>query len=317
MGRHLFHPEIFQGNLKKRSYFEGWYFKHTCSGEVLAVIPGISLVQRDDRHAFIQIISSKGSCYIPYDISEFQTEKHRFFVRIGDNYFSRSEMTLSIDREEIQIAGTIAYKGTTPYPVTLTSPGIMGWYGYVPFMECFHGVVSMNHSLQGSMTIGGAPVDFTGGKGYIEKDWGTSFPKDYLWMQSNDFADPRTSFMLSVASIPWLGRQFVGFLGFLYTGERLYRFATYTRSQIEELAVSGHAVSLRIADSRYVLWISVQNAATGLLAAPRKGVMNRYIKEGVSAKIRLTLKDNQGSMLFDGTGDPGACEISGDVEKLL
>ena len=49
----LFRPEIFQGNLKKKNYFEGWYFKHVAQNgkHVFSFIPGISLTQ-NDRHAF-------------------------------------------------------------------------------------------------------------------------------------------------------------------------------------------------------------------------------------------------------------------------
>ncbi|WP_243392439.1 MULTISPECIES: tocopherol cyclase family protein [unclassified Mesotoga] len=30
-------------------------------------------------------------------------------------------------------------------------------------------------------------IDLTGGKGYIEKDWGRSLPDAWIWMQSNNF----------------------------------------------------------------------------------------------------------------------------------
>jgi hypothetical protein len=49
----IFHPEIFQGSLNGKNYFEGWYFKHVSENadDAFAVIPGISL--SDDTHAFI------------------------------------------------------------------------------------------------------------------------------------------------------------------------------------------------------------------------------------------------------------------------
>ncbi len=314
--------------MKHKKYFEGWYFKHDTPAspaddpdlpkEVFAVIPGVSLVNRQDRHAFIQVIeSSHATHYLTYDIEEFKAGKRSFSIQIGDNYFSRKGITLNIDRKEVKLAGTISYEGVTPFPVTLASPGIMGWYGYVPFMECFHGVVSMNHILNGSMVMDGRTIDFTGGKGYIEKDWGTSFPRDYIWIQCNDFANERVSFMLSIATIPWMGKEFVGFLGFLYTGEQLYRFATYNRSTIQELAVSDNAISTRISNSRYDLWVTVQGRDSGSLAAPRSGTMDRYIKESVMSRVRITLKDKLGKLLFDGTGDPAGFEISGDIEKLF
>ncbi|MCK7537696.1 MAG: tocopherol cyclase family protein [Marinilabiliales bacterium] len=36
-------------------------------------------------------------------------------------------------------------------------------------------------------------ADFSGGRGYIEKDWGHSFPSAYVWMQSNHFQLARIS----------------------------------------------------------------------------------------------------------------------------
>lgn len=33
------------------------------------------------------------------------------------------------------------------WPVTLANPGVMGPYSFVPFMECNHGILSMDHAL--------------------------------------------------------------------------------------------------------------------------------------------------------------------------
>ncbi|QII81181.1 hypothetical protein G7057_00970 [Jeotgalibaca arthritidis] len=41
------------------------------------------------------------------------------------------------------------------------------------------------------------------GKGYIEKDWGRSFPKNYIWIQSNHFNDNQRSLFFSYAHIPY------------------------------------------------------------------------------------------------------------------
>jgi tocopherol cyclase len=43
--------------------------------------------------------------------------------------------------------------------------------------------------------VGGRRVDFSGGSGYIEKDWGRSFPRAWIWAQSNTFTQPGTSFL--------------------------------------------------------------------------------------------------------------------------
>jgi hypothetical protein len=53
----------------------------------------------------------------------------------------------------------------------------MGWYSFIPFMECKHGIVSANHKIKGKITVNNQIIDFDEGQGYIEKDWGTSFPE--------------------------------------------------------------------------------------------------------------------------------------------
>ena len=69
-------------------------------------------------------------------------------------------------------------------------------------MECRHGVLSMAHTLQGSVRMDGYVHSFEGGLGYVEKDSGTSFPRSYLWMQCNDFPSA-CSIMISIAHIPF------------------------------------------------------------------------------------------------------------------
>ena len=45
MNFRIYKPEVFQGNLKRKKYFEGWYFKHVSKDlkNVWSFIPGISL----------------------------------------------------------------------------------------------------------------------------------------------------------------------------------------------------------------------------------------------------------------------------------
>ena len=69
--------------------------------------------------------------------------------------------------------------------------------GFLPGMECSHGVISMTHALEGALSINGRTLDFTGGTGYIETDRGRSFPHAYLWAQCA--WGSHSGFMLSAA----------------------------------------------------------------------------------------------------------------------
>jgi len=52
----LYHPEIFQGDLSKKKYFEGWYYKFVSADQskAIAIIPGVALYDEQDRHALFK-----------------------------------------------------------------------------------------------------------------------------------------------------------------------------------------------------------------------------------------------------------------------
>ena len=190
----------------------------------------------------------------------------------------------------------------------------MGWYSFVPFMECKHGVVSMGHSLSGGLQIGDQYVDFSGGTGYIEKDWGGSFPESWIWLHCNTFNNTQASFTFSVAKIPWLGPYFIGFISYLRLEDRIINFSTWSKARIEKLEYNSKTLNLRLANKKYLLEIVAINNQAGQLKAPVKGSMTRIIKETVDASLDLKLSDRSGNILFHDQGSRAGMEI---IEKIL
>ena len=80
MSIRIYEPGIFQGNLEKRNYFEGWYFKHVSEDltHVYSFIPGVS-ISLNNHHAFIQVINgiSGETEYVPYPLEEFSWDKKK------------------------------------------------------------------------------------------------------------------------------------------------------------------------------------------------------------------------------------------------
>lgn len=259
------HPEIFQGDLKKKNYFEGWYYKHVSMDlqQVYSFIPGISL-SRDDSHAFIQVINgiTGNTDYITYSTDQFSWEEKSLYLKVGNSVFTEEYIDLDIDRDDIHISGHVEYSNITKYPSSLFSPGIMGWYSFVPFMECKHGIVSVNHDLKGYITINNQLNDFNGGKGYIEKDWGTSFPEAWIWIQSNNFSNHDTSFTFSFAKIPWMGNFFMGFISFLFLNGSFYIFSTYNNSLISEIEHDSGFIGLTMKNKLWTLKVNARKTAS-------------------------------------------------------
>ncbi|MEX0980958.1 MAG: tocopherol cyclase family protein [Bacteroidales bacterium] len=316
----LFRPAVYQGKRNPKNYFEGWYYKHVdrSGSQVWSIIFGIS--HSADPHSFIQVIEGKtgASDYIRFGKEAFSYDTDQLRITIGNNTITANSIELNLQGEIFSIGGSLSYSGGSPFPQHLLAPGIMGWYTYAPFMECYHGVVSMNHALNGSLTINGKQTDFTGGKGYIEKDWGGSMPSDWIWMQCNHFIDaPEASMMISIARIPWLNGHFPGFLSFVKVGEEVYRFATYNNSKISSIRVGDSTVRLQLTNRRNSIEVEVERNTTGQLKAPVKGQMERKIAESLDARINIRLTGKNGGKIFEGAGEHTGLEIVGDVVQYI
>jgi hypothetical protein len=313
----LYNPEAFQGNLKKKHYFEGWYFKQVTNDLscTFSVIPGVSLAG-NDSHAFIQIIngSTGSSDYTRYPLDDFRWDKSRQLLIVGSSTFSRRGISLNIRSKSIILTGQIDFENIIKYPVSILSPGIMGWYSFVPFMECKHGIVSVNHDLNGEISIDGDIINFNNGKGYIEKDWGVSFPEAWIWIQSNNFNEHDTSFSLSIAKIPWMGKFFIGFIAFLHLSKKFYLFSTYKRSVILKVDHKDDRIEITLKNNNYILRVSVIKKSFGDLRAPVSGEMTRKIKESIDSEVHLQLSDRNNNLEYEGIGKSVGLEIE---EKIF
>jgi tocopherol cyclase len=186
-------------------------------------------------------------------------------------------------------------------------------------MECYHGVVSLDHGIEGRLVVNDQPIDLTRGRGYIEKDWGRSFPSAWIWFQSNHFEQPGTSLTASVAIIPWIRRSFPGFIIGLWHEGILYRFATYTGARIEKLDITDERVSWVVRSRRYRLEMQAIRAEGGLLQAPTTLDMGRRIAETLNATVRMALYElghGRPRVLAEGTGRHAGLEVVGDLAEL-
>ncbi|MCU0296044.1 MAG: hypothetical protein MUF33_13875 [Candidatus Nanopelagicales bacterium] len=321
--RRVLKPAGYHGDGRRSKYFEGWYVKLVDPDQDarLAVIPGVFLAPEDDgpHEAFVQVLDGRSgrSWYVPYPMSDFVADPEHFAVQVGPNRFSTAGVVL--DLPDVGLSGRVDFgQPLDPWPVSVRSPGAMGWYAWMPFMECYHGVVSFSHELQGQMQLGEQTLDFSGGRGYIEKDWGQAFPEGYVWMHSNHFADPTVSLMASVAIIPWLRGSFQGLLIGLRHEGRLYRFASYTGAKVRELRIDDTHVWLVVRGrDGSMLQIKATRPDGAFLHAPIRTQMHKRVEETLDSTIELRLTDPKGTVLLDDVGTSAGLEVHGDTARLI
>jgi hypothetical protein len=315
---------MYQGKSRMKAYFEGWYYKlvDATEREIIALIPGVSFDPGGhNAGAFIQLLDTTGasSTFFNYSIEEFRSSSRDFEIEIGKNHFSTQKISLDAVHGANTVKGALSFSGMTPWPTTLFYPGAMGWYAFVPFMECYHHVLSFDHAIEGTLEINGRRVDFSGGRGYIEKDWGKSFPRYHVWIQTNHFDKPGTSLMVSVANIPWLGSYFDGFIaGFLHDN-RLYRFTTYTGAKLTLFRMEKDHLTIHISSATHRIEIRVTEEKGITLRAPVLGDMMGRLQESQTAKTQVRLfhlGKKREELVFEGAGRNTGLEISGDRDEL-
>lgn len=315
-------PENYHGKYKKDNFFEGWYFKIVDSSEenIYAVIPGIFKSKDSAKeHAFIQVINGRTneSHYVRYPSSAFKFNEEVFEIEIAENFFSQEEIKVDIKNEDVDFSINAKFANLKKWPFSKASPGPMGWYAYLPVMECYHGVLSMNHRVDGCIRDGLQYIDIENGKGYIEKDWGTNFPSSYIWVQSNHFGDRIASVVCSVAKIPWLGSSFRGFLCGMLLDDKFYKFATYNGSKVESLNIHPDSIIVKLRNRKYSLEIKALGKRTGAkLFAPFERAMLERVVENLDGKLEVKLADNNNNIIFDDTGFHAGIEANGKLSEI-
>jgi tocopherol cyclase len=258
--------------------------------------------------------------YFRYSLDDLYAGDKKFELTIGGSSFCIDEIKLNLEQGGDRIAARISFKDTYPWPVKLLSPGVMGWYAFVPGMECYHGILSMDHAIEGFVEADGVRIDLTGGRGYIEKDWGASMPSSWIWMQTNHFDREGISLSGSIAKIPWLGNYFTGYIfGFLYD-KKLYEFTTYSGAKVTWLDVTDDYIKIRLENKVCRLDIDADRSEGVDLPAPRLGEMTAKVNESLrsSINVKLLRKNGHGTeLIYSGTGRNAGLEFVGDVAELI
>lgn len=275
-----------------RQYFKGYYFKCSTGEETVAFIPA-GHNEGNTSSGSLQIITNDKAYVIPYPKIRFDDDN--FITKIGDNYFSEKGIYLNGDSSNCSIHGKLKFGRFQKIRYS-----IMGPFQYLPYMQCRHSIISMRHSVAGTIRINDKVYKFHHGTGYIEGDQGRSFPKEYIWTQCHW---KHGSIMLSVADIPFLGAHFKGIIGIVMMDGREYRIATYLGARV--CSIGEDTVVIR--QGKYTLSAKLMESACQKLKAPVKGQMLRTIHESASCKAWYQFSCD-GTVLLEFTSEHASFE---------
>lgn len=280
---------LYHGELMKSPYFEGWYYKVTTDTIAFAIIIGISK-NKQEEHAFIQTIDtlSKKTYYYRYEMQDVDICDSPFSIRIQNNHFSKHHIQLYL----VNLHVNVSMYEFTELQGTTYAPTIMGPFSYYKQMQCVHSIISLQHFVRGEITCENQVIPITG-IGYMEKDRGVSFPKEYIWAQSNACNVKNCCFFLSIAHIPMLSTSFTGCICVLMINHKQYRFATYYGVRIKHMKMYPYShhkeVHITLKQASYHMDIVIKQYHAYPLVAPADGVMEPKVFESLDSEIFIKL----------------------------
>lgn len=283
--------------LKKGSY-EGWYLKHQIGDRVFAFIVSFHKLENGTEHGCLQFITNEGATHEFFGMDDCYVDEETFHIRIGNSRFDRAGCRVRIQAEGMEIACNIKYG-----PFTELKTDIMGPFGKVPNMQCKHQILSMSHEIRGFVDINGEAIELSGGTGYIEGDRGRSFPKKYMWTQSNFKYKGDHSIMLACGDVPLPVGSFEGILCQIFYRGKQYRFATYHGAKI----IQKTSRSISIKQGKMRVYVMSLEKGGHRLRIPKDGEMNGYTRENPAGRVRYVFY-NEDKKIFDFVSRCGSFE---------
>lgn len=161
----------------------------------------------------------------------------------------------------------------------------MGLLSYLP-NECNHSISSLHHKVKGNVSLDNKTYDIDG-IGYMEKDWGTSFPKKYVWTQGSDVLG--NSVVFSNATVPILGRYATGFFLVILHNDKKYRFSSIEGSKMLSFEADHNSFKSKIQKGNLTVEIFAKQYNPISLKSPNMGEMKSSIKESLDGNLKIAL----------------------------
>lgn len=316
-------PDIYHGRRMKSNFFEGWYFKIVDPKKefTYCFIPGIFFSEKEEySHSFIQLIMGHENNfkYLRYSRDDFWASKSDFQLKVGESSFSLEGIKMNVNQQNEKVTGSLKFINITKWPDSLLNPGSMGFYNYLTFMQCYSQVCAIDGYIEGSLNVNGKEIDFTGGKVYIEKNWGKDFPYSYIWVQGNHFDGEEGAVTCSIGHIPFLSTSFTGFLIGLLFKNKFYKFTSINRSKLL-IECQNDKLILETCNKEYRLKIEALYDMSKFmnLYAPRDDKMIPIASETLNGHLRVELFERiTNRLVFNDCCSSAGIEFSGNHKEL-
>lgn len=278
-------PSSLKGTFDRNKYFEGWFQKVYLS-ELQAsfvIIYGYATANSIDSFGFIQLLlPGKLPRFLYYPKNEITCDHNRHIVTMGTNKMSKD--CIEIDEKDISIK--LSFKNNQ---LIQTFKNSMGYSYYVPNLPCYHSVLNSCHLASGEIRHDDCHYSLVDEIGYMEKNWGTSFPESYFWLHAIDPNDTQVSLLFSHAEVKWLGEKFIRHVGHFRMDGREIDLRTLRNFSFKKIDQNTQIQIIRIESKSLKLDISIKIGKNVILKGPTNGELSRNIIHHADAIIDVNM----------------------------
>jgi hypothetical protein len=278
-------PNSIRGNFERNKYFEGWFQKvyskeHNAS---FILIYGYATQNSDDHFGFLQVLvpdQEPEIAYFPkYEVS-CDIEQHIF--RLGHNLLTKESIHINTHSFSIDL------KLKNLHPLR-TFKNSMGYAYFIPNLPCYHSVLTTAQNVSGEIQHNGVYYSLNNGMGYLEKNWGTTFPESYFWIHAVDPNNPARSLLFSKAKIVWLGKTYIKHVGYLCLDGQQIELRELKNFSVSNSNVSPENQIIQMRSASAQIDLSLDYGREVVFHGPKDGALSRLIQHKTDVKIEVLL----------------------------
>ena len=284
----IFKPTTLRGNLERNKFFEGWFQKIYSKEQKasIVIIYGYATQNTQDKFGFIQILfPNQVNEIIYFNRNAFSCDPHQHIVRMGENVLTTEIINIKTNDFTIHLK-------LKNNQVSKTFKNSMGYSYFLPNLPCYHAVLNTGHRVSGEIKQKNERFIIENEPGYLEKNWGTSFPETYYWLHAVDPNDPAVSLLFSRAEIEWIGRKFIRHVGHVRYDQKQVDFRSLKNFTVSILNSSEDKHEVQMTSNTLQLNISISHKSKVQFKGPFDGGLSRDIIHFPDSIIQIRLVEN-------------------------
>lgn len=221
-------------NLESDPFYEGWYHNVVIPDrdEAFFFIYGVTNPRPDSSfpsEAFVYCgrQSTLETVYQAYPVEQYRSAQDHRDVQIGERARATAlRIAGDIDDGELSCSWDIDLAGGVAWTET------MGGMTAMEGLETNWTVGTIHSEATGSITFGQETIAVEGALGYADHNWGTFFPREWIWLQTSTFDEGRAAIAASGGTVPMGDLEIEAMMIGLLLDEEMITFRTQDLDRI-------------------------------------------------------------------------------------